>query len=115
MEKYFFESKKSDSFIELKKDIYETIWIDKYYIDESAYEYILEFCEIINNAFETTKNRGGKFHSQFISRDDWNNFLKNDDRWELVKECENEINLISCDIDDAAKCIIDAFLGDTNF
>jgi hypothetical protein len=112
MEKYFFESKKSDNFIELRKDNEGNIWIEKYYIDKREYDYILEFCQIINNAFETIKNRGGKMHSQYVSRDDWNNFLKNDDRWELIQECDDEINYISCDIDVASKCIIDAFLGE---
>lgn len=114
MENYFFESKKSDNFIELYKDTEGTIWIEKYHIDRSEYEFILEFCKIIDNAFETIKSRGGKVHSQYVSREDWNDLLKNDDRWELIKECDDEINFISCDINDAPKCIIDAFLGNDN-
>lgn len=111
-ENYFFESKKSDNFIELRKEIDGNIWIEKYHIDRSEYDNILEFCEMINNAFETIKNRGGKYHSQYVNRDDWDNFLKSDERWDLVEKFENDINFISCDIDDASKCIIRAFLGE---
>jgi len=112
MENYFFESKKSDNFIELFKDADENIWIKKYHIDKSNYDSTLEFCKIIDNAFDTIKSRGGKMHSQYVDKNDWYDFLRKDDRWDLVKKCDDEIYHISCDIDDAPQCILEAFMND---
>jgi hypothetical protein len=111
MEEYFFESKKSDNFIKLLKDKDNIIWIEKYNVDNTTYDFILEFCEMIKNAFQTAKNRGGEMHSQFVSKLDWENYLVNDDRWDLLTESDDEIMHIQCDIDDAPLCIIESFLG----
>jgi hypothetical protein len=114
-QKYFFESKNSDNYLELFKDNNNSVWVDKMHIDSSKYDFILEFCTMINNAFQSAKDKGAINHHQYVSIDDWDEYLKNDDRWDIVKECENNIYLIMCDIDDAPKCIIDAFLKNEEY
>ena len=104
-EKYFLESKKTDNFVELIKDRDDNIWINKYYVDNSEYDSILEFCNILKHAFETAKQNGGKYHSQYVNKTD---FKIIDDRWEIISELNN-IYHMQCSIDDAPTCVIEAF------
>ena len=113
-EKYFLESKKTDNFVELSKDKDDNVWMEKYHIDNSDYDSTLEFCNMLKNAFETAKNKGGQFHSQYVNKDAWDEFLKKDDRWDIVSECDGVYH-IQCDIDDAPMCIIEAFFDNQTF
>jgi hypothetical protein len=108
-EKIFsFESKESENMIKLIKDKENIVWIDKYHIDNSSYDYIKEFWEMIVDAFQDAKEKGGEFHSQYISKDIWDGILNTDDRWDVIEKKDDLIH-IQCDIDDAAGCVIDAF------
>lgn len=109
---YFYESKESENIIRLIKDKENIVWIDNYYIDKSKYEYIIEFCKMLTNAFNEIKEKGGEFHSQYVDKIEWETHLKNDDRWDLI-EIKDDIVHIQCDINEAAECVIEAFLGRT--
>jgi len=91
----------------------KTVWIEKHHIDPDKNFYNFnEFCKMIYNGFEELKKRGALSHKQYVSKTEYQEceFLSGDDRWELVNDDENVV-LIECDIDDAAKCIIEAFVG----
>lgn len=113
MQRYFLESRKTDNIVELLKDENQAVWMEKYYVDKSTIESAEEFRDMLQNAFDAAKKNGGEIHSQYVHKDEWNAFLRNDDRWELIQECDEDINHIACDIDDAPGCIIKVFL-DTN-
>lgn len=109
-EKYFFESSKTDSYVELYREG-KFVWIEKYYLDTCEEDNIKEFYDILVKAFDTAKKRGGDVHSQYVKKEDWDR-IKSDDRWDLISVCNDEINYIECDIDDAPKCIIEGFVDE---
>lgn len=108
---YFYESNESDNLIKLFKDTENNVWIENYFIDKSKNEFIFEFCRMIQNAFKKAQEEGGEYHSQYVELEEWENFLKSDERWELIEKLPNNIIHIQCDINDAAGCVIEAFIG----
>lgn len=117
MNTYIFKGKDNKNYIKLYVDNNNVVWIDQYYIDDSNEEYIKEFCIKICEGFNEMKTKKNALtHRQYISKIEFNKyeFLQNDDRWELVDDVE-EYLLMECDINDAPKCIIEAFVGDFLF
>jgi hypothetical protein len=109
-----FEGKNNNNYIELYIDDDNIVWIERYYIDKSSDECIKEFCKKLCEKFDETKTKkNALFHRQYILKEEFHqfDFLQNDERWEVVGD-DNDCLLIECDIDDAPKCIIEAFIGD---
>jgi hypothetical protein len=109
-----FEGKNNNNYIKLCIDNDHIVWIERYYIDKSNDENIKEFCEKLCEIFNEMKiKKNASFHRQHILREEYLqlDFLQNDERWDVVNE-DNEYMLIECSIDDAPKCIIEAFIGD---
>jgi hypothetical protein len=114
MPKYFFESDKSDNFLELVHDDKNNVWIEKHYVDGNSYESILEFCKMVADAFESMIEKGAEHYNQYTNKIEWENNLNKDDRWDLIQQFDNNVVLIQCDINDAAGCIIESFMEDPN-
>jgi hypothetical protein len=108
---YFFEDKNSENLVKLFKDKNNVVWIKNYYVDKTNKETILIFCNMLKNAFETAQKEGGEYHSQHISREEWEEYLQTDERWELIENLENNIVHIQCDINDAVGCVMEGFMG----
>lgn len=101
--KYICESvnSKFSNYLELSIDN-KIVLIERYSVDNDA---IQEFGQILLTAFNVIKNRGGEVHGQYVTKDEWEQNLKQDDRWEIIEE-NNDVIYIGCDINDAPECII---------
>jgi hypothetical protein len=108
---YFFEDKDSENLVKLFKDRDNIVWIEKYYVDKTNKDSILKFCDMLKKAFEIAQKEGGEYHSQHVNKEEWEEFLNSDERWELIEKLKDDIVHIQCDINDAAGCIIDGFIG----
>jgi hypothetical protein len=111
-------SDNNSSYIVAYVDEDNVTWIEKYYIDETAtnedeYKYTLEeFSDMMIRCFSEAKKKGSEIYRQCITRHEYESidFLKNDDRWDYIEKNEHYC-VMECDIDDAAKCVIEAFMN----
>ena len=100
-----FTQKHSDNVILFSK-LGKTAYIDNYYVQpENGKSFVI----LLKSSFATMKKNGCNYYSQTISREDWENYLKDNDEWKIIKEYE-DIMTIACDIDAASECIVDGFL-----
>jgi len=107
---YFFEGKNNLNYIKLIRDR-EKVYLDNYYVDGEIYENILNFCELLKMGFEKAKEDGGDIFIQTVSIYEWETCLKMNDIWEKIDE-DGDLVIISCDTNDAPKCIINGFIGE---
>lgn len=103
---YFLESKKTDNFVRVKSVNQNTVEIVNYYIDNDD---AIEFCELIKCALNQAEKDGYEYFIQCVDKFEWNENLKNNDMWEIIKE-EEDFLTISCSISDAPQCILIAFI-----
>jgi len=81
--------------------------IDDYYVDpENGKSFVI----LLKSSFATMKKNGCIAYRQTVSTHDWENFLRNDTNWKIIKQYE-DIVTIECDIDSAPECIIGGFIN----
>ena len=104
MTSFTFSDKLTDNYVvmEINKNI---CWIDKYYVDSENGKL---FVVLIKEALNNMKNQKCDTFVQYVDENEWNIFLKNNKKWKFLNN-ENGIVYISCNIDDAAECIIYGF------
>jgi hypothetical protein len=113
MDKITFENDKDNNIVIFNLDNNEnTVWIEKYYVDESSLDTISDFCKMLQEGFNKCIEKGYETHTQIILRSEFvnNPFIINNDRWEVIHEDDDYIT-IECDIHDATVCIIESFFG----
>lgn len=66
------------------------------------------FFVLLRESVDQLKNKGCTVFRQYVTPDDWDNYLQNNSKWRIV-ECSEFYNnvLIECNIDDALSCIGD--------
>ena len=77
------------------------------YID---YEYYKSYFLLLKTGIDESIKRGYKYFSQLVTIEDYNNCLKDDDRW-IIKNTDNLLNtyIIQCNLTDALECICRGF------
>src|SRR5438552_1668016 len=99
MSNFEFRNKENDNYINMYLDSDKTVWIDKYFIDNSSADSIEMFYKTLQDAFIEMKNRSALSHKQYVATTELDELLEKDDRWELISKDDN-VALIECDIDD---------------
>lgn len=107
MQKYFYESEVSDNFVLLLKNN-DRAYLVKYYIDTDKSENIPEFYLMLKRSLEKVKNDGILYFYQNVDKNEWENNLINNEKWEISEKYDNYYEIF-CDINDACDCIIDGF------
>lgn len=75
------------------------------FIDPNIYK---SFFVVLRESIDSLKKKGYNKIVQSVSEDDWNNYLKNNNKWTIknvVKYANNVMYVIECDIDNALECI----------
>jgi hypothetical protein len=104
IERFVYEDECNNIILSGKKDV---IYIDEYKIVESKGKL---FVLLIKKAFDELSKVGYKKHQQYVSNEDWNSFLCNKEEWKVLEK-DNLSVLIECNIEYAAKLIIESFLN----
>ncbi|ATZ80959.1 hypothetical protein BMW23_0914 [Bodo saltans virus] len=111
MDKIIIENDIDDNIVIFSLDNDNSVWIDKYFVDQKSSESVTNFCNMLRDGFENCKEKGCETHKQLISCAELeNSFLANDERWEVIDKNDDYV-IIECDINDAAICIIETFFG----
>jgi hypothetical protein len=100
-----FTEKHSDNVIHFSKSG-KTALIDSYFVDP---EHGKSFVILLKSSFATMKKNGCNYYSQTVSREDWENYLKYNNEWKIIKQYE-DIMTIACSIESAPECIVDGFI-----
>lgn len=106
---YKFNDGATNNIIIMEKNV-NNVWINSHYIDPDNCKL---FILLLKNAFDTIKESGCTKYQQLVLKDDWNNLLKNNKEWKIIKK-NDETLLIECNIDIAAILITDGFLINNN-
>jgi hypothetical protein len=104
MTSFTFSDKITDNYVVIKMDR-NICWMDKYYVDSDNGKL---FIVILKEAFDKMKKQKCDTFIQHVDENDWDCFLKSDNRWKVLNN-ENGIVHISCNINDALECIISGF------
>lgn len=109
MSKIFtFSDKITDNFIEFRQEG-SKLWIDKYFIDQENGKL---FAMLLKESFSKMKKKGCKEYFQYVTTEEWDNYLKNIQEWKIVSvDDANKLILLKCDIKRAPICIMQGFLG----
>lgn len=117
MSKHFFRCEESSGFVELSIDSENNIWLTRYYIepdtdsDSDNGDKHIDFVKTLKNAFDKLiLDYDCTYHVQYVEKQEWLSHLKEDDRWDIVRD-EDDVVLIKCCANDAAACIIENFLS----
>ena len=100
-----FTDEATDSFIEMERSC-EFAWINNYYVDPDNCKL---FMLLLKTAFSNMKQKECKKYQQLAMKQDWNNFMKENPEWTIVRS-DYETILVECDIDLAPELIVDGFL-----
>lgn len=79
--------------------------MEYYFIDQNIYK---SFFLVLRTSIDALKKKGYTKIVQTVSEDDWNNFLKKDNKWNIkntVQYPNAAFNVIECDINNALGCI----------
>jgi hypothetical protein len=90
-----FKYNMSDNYLVFEHNI-DTCWLIEHYIDV---EHIKIFILLLKEAIQELKKLNIKKFIQYVSGEDWTNFLENNNLWTMESEIE-DIKKISCNIDD---------------
>lgn len=104
---YPLTSKKSKNVLKLIREN-ENVWIKECLIDDSKREFVEELINMLKIAFNKTKEDGGKYFTQHVTKKEWEGFFEYDEKWKLINITNDEYK-IQCDIRNATKCLIDHF------
>lgn len=89
--------------------------LETYFIDDRSPEYIEEFRDLlVNGCSELKHDKNVEFLQLKIEKENYekDNFLSNDDRWNVIENNEeNDIIILECSIEEAPLCIIEMFCG----
>jgi hypothetical protein len=80
-------------------------WFEYMNIDESN---IPLFFLLLKNTVNDLISKNYKFAVQTVSTDDWDKFLKENKKWEIVST-NNVSTIIKCNLSDAIECITKGF------
>lgn len=106
MEEVTYQCSVSNNLIEfqLEKEIAYCI---NNYIDE---EYLKAYFVLLRSAIQDLQNKGYKKMNQVVSEDEYNQYLKNDNRWTIIQTNQLfETIVIECDLESALECICKGF------
>jgi hypothetical protein len=104
---FTFSDKITENFIEFRKDG-SNLWIEKYFVDPENGKL---FAMLLKESFTKMKKKGCKTYMQYVSVEDWENFIKNIPEWKIVSlDNVKKLMLLSCDINCAPVCIMRGFL-----
>lgn len=87
--------------------INDTVNCEYNYID---YEFYKAYFLLLKTAIEKTINDGYQKFNQLVTKDDYNNCLKNNDKWKIIGQ-DDILNTftIQCNLNDALECILSGF------
>ena len=74
-------------------------------IDPKIYK---SYFVILRTSIDNLSRKGYQKIVQTVTEDDWNNYLKNDNKWKIkntIKRSDINLYIIECDINDAINCI----------
>lgn len=107
MTTYTFQDNLSKNLIVCKPDP-PTLWIENYFIDEDNPKL---FVALLQTTLRSYLDQGLTIFKQWVSDIDWNTFLHKIPFWRIVYlDPINQVRLIECDLIDAPKALIEAFL-----
>jgi len=88
--------------IELRYDD-ESVLFDHTYID---YEYCKSYFLLLKMGIDMSIKKGYKYFRQLVTIEDYNNYLKEDNRWNIKStDIILKTHIIECDLTNALECI----------
>ena len=84
----------------------EFCWINHYNLDSKN---VKRFVILLKHATSKAKNSKCTKFKQLVNGYEWETFLKEDKRWNVMNQVDNNVFEISCSIDDAPICIMRGF------
>lgn len=84
----------------------EFCWINNYNLDSKN---VKRFVILLKHTIGKAKNFKCTKFKQVVNGYEWENFLKEDKRWKVINQVNNNVFEISCSIDDAPICIMCGF------
>ena len=74
------------------------------------YDYYKSYFLLLKMGIDESIKRGYKYFNQLVTIEDYNNCLKDDDRWKITKT-DNILNtyIIECDLMNALECVCRGF------
>ena len=106
MEEVTYQCPISDNRIEFQLEK-ETAYCTNNYIDE---KYFKAYFLLLRSTIQDLQDKGYKKMNQVVSKDEYNQYLKNDNRWTVVKTNQLfETIVIECELESALECICKGF------
>ena len=104
MTRFTYNNKSTENYISMRISE-QTCWIDHYYVDPENGKL---FVVLLKEAIKDMKEKKCNTFSQYVSENDWDNFLKSNNIWKKINDFDGIVH-ITCPIDDAVKCVIAGF------